>query len=261
MIREFLFYFLVYAFLGWCTEVVYAALTTGKFVNRGYLSGPYCPIYGFGCIFVLMSLNDLINNKILLFLGSVAITSVLEFLVGWFLEKIFHQKFWDYSTRPFNLKGYICLQFSIMWGIGCMLVVDCLHPTIQIIYGFLPAIITTIFLVIGSGSILVDTIISTNSILKLNKELKRLHEISDRLKEISDDLGANLAKTSIEIQKDADETKAKIESLRAEQRVLSEKRREKLRENARKRRRMLRALPSWIHKEFQRELEELKDRL
>lgn len=260
MIRNYLFYFLIYAFIGWCAEVVYAALTTGKFVNRGYLSGPYCPIYGFGSIFVLMSLYNLKDNKILLFLGSVIITTILEFLVGWFLEKVFHQSFWDYSDRPFNIKGYVCLQFSIMWGIGCMFIIDYLHPTVELIYHIIPSIITTIFLIAGTVSILVDTIISTNSILKLNRELKRLHEISNRLKEISDDLGEGLAKTFIDVKKNAEETKDRIEALREERRVLLKDRKEKIAKNSKKRRRMIKALPSWIHREFQNELEELKER-
>lgn len=260
MFKEIVFYFLVYAFLGWCAEVVYAALTRGEFVNRGYLNGPYCPIYGFGVIFVLLSLFDLRHNKILLFFGSILITTVLEFLVGWFLEKAFNQRFWDYSSEPLNIKGYVCPRFSIMWGVGCVFVVDYLHVSIQNIYGFIPELVTSIFIIIAGGSILIDTVISTNSILKLNRELKALHEISHRLREISDDIGENLAKTSIGIQKDAEDGKAKLEVLGVEQKTLLEKKRVEIDRNIRRRRRMLKASPSWIHREFQKELEELKER-
>lgn len=141
-----------------------------------------------------------------------------------------------------------------------MFIIDYLHPTVELIYHIVPSIITTIFLIVGTGSILVDTIISTNSILKLNRELKRLHEISNRLKEISDDLGEGLAKTFIDVKKDAEETKDRIEALREERRVLLKDRKEKIAKNSKKRRRMIKALPSWIHREFQNELEELKER-
>lgn len=98
-----LWIFFVYAFLGWCTEVGYAALRTGRFVNRGFLNGPVCPIYGFGVIIVLWVLEPLAEHILLLFLGSVVLTSALEWVTGLVLEKLFHQRWWDYSDEPFNV--------------------------------------------------------------------------------------------------------------------------------------------------------------
>ena len=100
MLYRFLWIFFIYAFLGWCTEVSYAALVTGKFVNRGFLNGPVCPVYGFGVVIVLAGLAPLEENLLLLFLGSVALTSSLEWLTGFVLEKLFHQQWWDYSDQP-----------------------------------------------------------------------------------------------------------------------------------------------------------------
>lgn len=259
MIKEYLFYFLIYSFLGWCTEVIYSALNRGVFINPGYLNGPYCPIYGFGSIFVLLSLFNLRDNKIILFFGAILITSILEFLVGWFLEKSFHQRFWDYSNRPFNIKGYICLSFSIYWGIGCVFIVDYLHPSLIKIYQMLPSLISFILIVLGIGSIFVDTIISTNSILKLNRELKYIHEISEKLRYISDEIGKQLAKTSIELQEDSEEYKLRLKKMKDEKKLLLSIKQEKLRKANLNKRRMLRSLPTWIHTEFKKELEELKE--
>ena len=113
---QLLWIFFLYAFLGWCTEVSYAALRTGKFVNRGFLNGPVCPIYGCGVVVVLAGLEPLKGNFVLLFLGSVVLTSALEWATGFVLEKLFRQRWRDYSDKPFNLGGYICLEFSVMWG-------------------------------------------------------------------------------------------------------------------------------------------------
>lgn len=135
---QFLWIFFVYAFLGWCTEVSYAALRTGKFVNRGFLNGPVCPIYGCGVVVVLAGLEPLKGNFVLLFLGSVVLTSVLELATGFVLEKLFRQRWWDYSDKPFNLGGYICLEFSIMWGFACLFVVDILHPSIEFFIRLIP---------------------------------------------------------------------------------------------------------------------------
>ncbi|NLY87097.1 MAG: putative ABC transporter permease [Clostridiales bacterium] len=256
---ETIFYFLIYAVLGWCAEVAFAALRTEKFVNRGYLTGPYCPIYGFGVIFVIYILNDLQNNKLILFIGSILIASLLEFLVGFFFDKVFHQTLWDYKDNPFNIGGYVCLSMSILWGIGCVFVVDYLHVFITKIYVFLPHFISYAFIIIGIISMGIDTIINTSNILKLNKELKRVHEISDRLMRISDDMGKNIANTTINIANEVKEINYKLGSLREEEKLLIQERAERLRKDRKKYKRLLHAYPKWMHEKFQSELEELKN--
>ena len=101
---ELLGMFFIYSFLGWCTEVAFAAVRHGKFVNRGFLNGPVCPIYGFGVLMVVLLLQQLQDNLLILFIGSVIVTSAIEFLTGWILETVFHAKWWDYSQNKFNLK-------------------------------------------------------------------------------------------------------------------------------------------------------------
>ena len=100
-------YFLIYSCLGWCLEVIYAAVTTGKLINRGFLNGPVCPIYGFGMVIVLFALTPLSHSLLLLYLGGVILPSVLELVGGWALYKLYHTRWWDYSDYPFNIGGYI----------------------------------------------------------------------------------------------------------------------------------------------------------
>ena len=99
-------------------------------MNRGFLNGPVCPIYGFGVVIVVLCLTPLMENTLLLFLGSVLLTSLLELGVGFALEKLFHQRWWDYTNEPFNLGGYICLRFSLAWGLACLLVMEIIHPSV-----------------------------------------------------------------------------------------------------------------------------------
>lgn len=113
---ELLWYFAIYSFLGWCMEVVFCTVRTGKLVNRGFLNGPVCPIYGFGMVIVLAVLGRFSDNVALLFFGGMALTSALELAGGWALKRFFHTTWWDYSDKPMNLGGYICLQFSLAWG-------------------------------------------------------------------------------------------------------------------------------------------------
>ena len=112
---QILWYFYIYGFLGWCSEVAFAAVAHGKFVNRGFVNGPICSIYGFGVMSVLLVLGPLKSSFWLLFGGSVLFTSAIEYLTGWVLEKVFHDKWWDYYKRPLNIKGYVCLEFSVLW--------------------------------------------------------------------------------------------------------------------------------------------------
>lgn len=115
---QILAFFLIYSCLGWCLEVIYAAVSTGQLVNRGFLNGPVCPIYGFGMIIVLFTLSPLVDNLLLLYIGGVILPSVLELAGGWALYKLYHTRWWDYSDFPFNIGGYICLEFSLLWGVG-----------------------------------------------------------------------------------------------------------------------------------------------
>ena len=109
-------FFLIYSCTGWCLEVIFAAATTGQLVNRGFLNGPVCPIYGFGMVIVLFTLTPLQDSVLLLYIGGVILPSALELVGGWALYKLYHTRWWDYSDFPFNIGGYICLEFSLLWA-------------------------------------------------------------------------------------------------------------------------------------------------
>ena len=195
---QFLWIFFIYAFLGWCTEVSYAALRTGKFVNRGFLNGPVCPIYGCGVVVVLAGLEPLKGNFVLLFLGSVVLTSVLELVTGFVLEKLFRQRWWDYSDKPFNLGGYICLEFSIMWGFACLFVVDILHPSIEFFIRLNPHSLGWVLLGLFSAAMAVDLAATVRTIARLNRQLDQIDQLAQRLKTASNEFGENLADRVLE---------------------------------------------------------------
>ena len=141
-------YFLIYSCLGWCLEVVYAAVTTGKLVNRGFLNGPVCPIYGFGMIIVLYALTPLVDNTLLLYLGGVILPSALELVGGWALYKLYRTRWWDYSDYPFNIGGYICLEFCLLWGVGTLVVMRIVHPIIAGLVAMVPTLVGVILMCI-----------------------------------------------------------------------------------------------------------------
>lgn len=232
MLYRFIWIFFVYAFLGWCTEVSYAALVTGKFVNRGFLNGPVCPVYGFGVVIVLTCLTPLANNLPLLFLGSVVLTSALEWLTGFVLEKLFQQRWWDYSDQPFNLSGYVCLRFSIAWGFACLFVVKLLHPTVLLFIRLIPKTLGLALLALLGAVMAVDLAATVSTIVKLNRRLAQIDELAAKIKEAANEFGENLAERvldaaerSADWKEDLDELAFKLSERRAE---LADEREERL---------------------------------
>lgn len=202
--------FMIYAFLGWCLEVVYVGLNSGKFVNRGFLNGPYCPIYGFGVLIVITLLSPLQNNLLLLFIGSVLLTSALEFLTGLVLEKIFSRKWWDYSDVPFNLMGYICLKFSIFWGLGCMFVVKIFHPYILVVVRLIPMSFGLFLLLVSVGWLLLDFAATIDLAWDEKKNLRVLEKSAEKMRKISDNIGKSVYKTANDVSERVENTREHI---------------------------------------------------
>ncbi len=213
---EALWIFMIYAFLGWCCEVAFAALNQGKFINRGFLNGPVCPIYGFGMLAVVALLWRLRENVLLLILGSALLTTALELAAGWILERFFKQKWWDYSSLPFNFKGYICLKFSVMWGIAAAFAVGAVHPFIYFLIQKTPFLIGATVL----GALLLlfaaDFIITLKELLKLPLRLKAMLELETALSELAEKIGGTLSDTTVSAGDFIDGRRAKAEELKAE---------------------------------------------
>lgn len=189
---EALWIFLIYAFIGWCVEVAYAALNKGVFVNRGFLNGPYCPIYGCGMLVVAVLLTPLTESIFPLFLGSMVLTTVLEYFTGLILEKVFGNKWWDYSDVPFNIQGYVCLKFSVLWGLGGTFVIKILHPLIYKGILWIPKTLGYLLLMVITTAFVVDVCVTVNTILKFNRKIKNLQRIADVMHKLSDEIGEDI---------------------------------------------------------------------
>lgn len=224
---EVVWIFIIYAFIGWCTEVSYAALDVGKFVNRGFLNGPYCPIYGVGVLIVVVILTPLKDSLLILFIGSFLLTSILEYITGYILEKVFHNKWWDYSDKPFNIKGYVCLKFSILWGLACSFIMLVIHPIIMGFVHIIPKTIGTILLVLLMIAFITDCIVTVSTILKFNKRLRIMGEVAEKLKVISNEIGENIYENVAE----AIEKKEQFDDTYEELKIGFTQKKEKLAEN------------------------------
>jgi uncharacterized membrane protein len=126
-----IYYFLIYSFLGWCIETIYLAIQKGEYVSRGFLFAPICPIYGFGMLLIIIFLKPVKYNPPLYFVGSVVLTSALEYGTGIAIELAFNRRLWDYSDAVFNLGGLISLGNSLVWGLLAVIFLYFLHPIIS----------------------------------------------------------------------------------------------------------------------------------
>lgn len=189
---EMLWFFYFYSSLGWSVEVVYEAVKTGRFVNRGFFHGPLCPIYGIAVLFTLIVLTPFKDNLVLLFAASTIFTSTVEFFTGLILEKVFHNKWWDYSSEPFNIKGYICLKISVIWGLSCSAAFFVLQPGLEYMVHFASRKAGIIAQIILTAVFLVDMTATIIEIENIKRKFRVVDEIAARIHAFSDKVGNTL---------------------------------------------------------------------
>ncbi|MCR5837291.1 MAG: hypothetical protein K6G88_12375 [Lachnospiraceae bacterium] len=203
-------YFFIYSFLGWCLEVTYQGVAKGQLINRGFLNGPVCPIYGFGMVGVLTLLSPVIDNKWLLFFGGIIIATVIELFGGWALDKLFHMRWWDYSEEPFNLNGYICLKFCILWGIAVVFAVRYFHAIVYKLVAHVPFYLGVFILIVCAIAMICDLIVTYKTVIGITRDIKEIERVAKVLHEISDNLTQKVGKTAIEAAEKSDELKESV---------------------------------------------------
>lgn len=209
-------YFFVYGFLGWCTEVIFAAFKQHRFVNRGFLNGPICPIYGVGVTLVIACLEAFQSNLLLLYISSVILVTVLEGVTGWAMDKLFHNKWWDYSKLPFNIGGYVCLLFSLIWGVACVFIVYFVHPLIHQVLSLIPHTAGIALIATLGIALLSDMIVTTSAIVKFNQYLELLKHITDELHAISNQIGAELYQNVMHVLDMQESSRQKLDDVKLE---------------------------------------------
>lgn len=180
-IYQLLWIFFFYSFIGWCGEAVQAAVHRHKFVNRGFVSGPLCPVYGFGAVAGAVFLPELEDNLFFLFLGGLIVTTFVEYLTGRVLELIFHKKWWDYSDQRFQIDGYVCLKTSFLWGLGSVLMICVLDPVLLRLIGLIPRLIGEILLWVAGILLVIDAAGSGFAVLGLKRKEGRISQITEEL--------------------------------------------------------------------------------
>lgn len=232
------FYFFVYAFLGWVAEVAYAGVMENRLVNRGFLNGPICPIYGFGMLALLGCLGavgqELSGTAELAvqFLVGITVTTLIELVGGWALYRIFHTRWWDYSMFKYNLGGYICLRFSLIWGFGSVFLVRVVHQPIRALEALLAGALPRPLWWGLCGALVaifaVDIGLSAAAAVGLNKRLAEIDTLRAEMRTFSDKLTEKIGGQAMQMDELLDEKRLQMRLAAMESRDDSADAREKL---------------------------------
>lgn len=185
-------YFIIYAFLGWCAEVAVTAVKQRRFVNRGVMNGPIVPLYGLMATLAGVFLEPEENNLLVFVLGAVVLCAAVEVVAGVILERQFGRRWWDYSDRPMNLKGYICLESSLIKGVLVALAVRFLTPVLHWGLSFLPAIALQILALVLAVVLAVDALVMVYGVHAVRRRWKMSEPIAEYLQQASETIGDGL---------------------------------------------------------------------
>lgn len=192
---QLLWFYLLYSFIGWTIGTSVAAVREHRFIDVGFLFGPYCPAYGFGAVAFAVFLPELRNHLFFLFLGGVILSSVITFSTGFVLEKIFHRKWWDYSRKRFQFGGYVNLPYTVVWGISAVVCISFINPSLKELLVLIPSNLGTILLIVLYAVLCLDLAGTIMAIKAVHSRLRRLsiiEGVSENLQKAADMMGEGL---------------------------------------------------------------------
>ncbi|MGM9522415.1 MAG: hypothetical protein ACI3VB_08055 [Oscillospiraceae bacterium] len=187
-VTQWLLLFFMYSFFGWIWESCFVSVRKREWVNRGFLYGPVIPIYGFGAIIILWLTLPVRDSLLLIYLLGMLGATALEFCVGALMEKLFHMRWWDYSDKPLNIKGYVCLRCSLGWGCFSLLLTEVIHPPIERLMLLVPETLGQIISMVLLVVIAVDTTKSVQAALDMKELVSRLRESNARVAAVEERL-------------------------------------------------------------------------
>ena len=213
---QWLTFFFIYCFFGWIFESTYVSLKKRQFVNRGFLRLPLLPLYGTGAVMMLWVSLPVKDNLFLVYVSGVVAATVLEYVTGWGMERLFKMKYWDYSNQRFNVKGYICLSSSIAWGFLTILLTEVIHRPIERYVLGLPLMVDLVCVIVVSLLFAADTAESVKAALDLAKVLDAMTNMRAELDDIQVQMALLKAETVQRMEEAREEAAQKLGQGRAE---------------------------------------------
>ncbi|HBE84999.1 MAG TPA: hypothetical protein DDW53_05345 [Lachnoclostridium sp.] len=213
---QWLLFFFIYCFIGWIIESTYVSVRSLHFVNRGFLRLPLLPLYGSGAIIMLWLSIPVQGNLFLVFLFGMLGASALEYVTGYVMERLFKMKYWDYSSNPFNINGYVCLTNSIAWGFLTLLLTEVIHRPLEWLVLHLNGTACIILVIMVGILFITDAIRSTKEALDLGRILETMTKLKSELDEVQVQMALLKAETAQKVSDIKTETIMKAASLKGE---------------------------------------------
>lgn len=225
---QWLTFFFIYCFFGWIFESSYVSLKTGRFVNRGFLRLPMLPLYGTGAVMMLWVSLPVKDSLSLVYMAGVAAATLLEYITGWGMEKLFKMKYWDYSSQKFNLKGYICLSSSVAWGFLTLLLTEVIHKPVERYVLGLPVLVDILVVTVVTVLFAADAARSVKEAMDLAKVLDAMTNMRAELDDIQVQMALLKAEAGDRVEEAKEEAATRLNLLKSE----AEARAAVLKENA-----------------------------
>lgn len=213
---QWLSFFYIYCFFGWIFESTYVSLKQHRFVNRGFLRLPMLPLYGTGAVMMLWVSLPFKSSLVMVYISGVIGATILEYVTGWGMERLFKMKYWDYSNQRFNLNGYICLTSSVAWGFLTIFLTEVIHKPIERWVLHVPTIIGIPCLSVITVVFIIDTAESVRTALDLAKVLDAMTKMKAELDDVQVQLALLKAETEQKLEEAKEDTAVKLETLRVE---------------------------------------------
>lgn len=176
--------FILFAFIGWCSEEIYVGvLIEHRLINRGFLHGPLCPVYGFGGVVILMLPPFLYNTWVPLFLASMVLCTVVEYFVSWLMEKMFHARWWDYSHYKIQLNGRVCLLNSVLFGFLGLGVIRFVYPYIIKLLNWMGNFVIQVTAECIAIVLVVDLFFTVRKLVDFARTMEKLKSFTESLRD------------------------------------------------------------------------------
>lgn len=213
-LQQWLLFFFIYCFIGWCWESAYVSAKKREWVNRGFLKGPFLPIYGFGALAVLVSTLPVRPYPLLVYFFGLLGATLLELVTGICMEKLFHVRYWDYSNQKFNFKGHICLSSSVAWGFFSLAMIYGFHKPIEGLVLGLPARLTNLFSFVLTAMVAGDFAVSFKTAMELRDILDGMERVKSEMKRLQKRAEIIEAFLADSAEKKTEELKAEVQERR-----------------------------------------------
>lgn len=260
-VEQWLFFFYFYCFFGWCFESTYVSVKKGHFVNRGFMRGPFLPLYGSGAIMMLFISKLFGGHLVLTFFAGCIGATALEYVTGVAMESLFKVRYWDYSNQKFNFQGQICLGSSLAWGALTIFMTEILHKPVERFVLSIPSLILRVITFGLTCYVVSDFIFAFKAALDLKDILLRIEKVKEELKHLQKRLDVVIAFTENDIEEKRQEKELAKELRAAELRAVIEEHvntLKELKEKNKYRISMMRGNPGMVSRRFKDTLEELK---